>query len=456
MKQRHFLLSINGMQCVDCEQHIEETVLALPGIIKADADFSKETLSLDLDSEVITLKTVCAAIKKAGYQCSESVRSTPATGWLKRLLVIALAATGIVLLMHLDRLVHLNVSLDTIGRTANYGLLFLVGVLTSFHCIGMCGGFVVSYTVADERAGKWSYLNHLFYAVGKIISYSGFGALFGLIGSALTFTLGMRSLASALAGAFLIVYGLSMLDAFKALRRLHIRLPRAVTRSLVRQRQRASHPLVIGLLNGMMIACGPLQAMYIMAAGTESPLAGAKLLAVFALGTLPVMTLFGTLTSVITANTIRYFIRTSGIIILVLGTIMLNRGMMLAGTGYDLNSLWLRTTQAVKEQLAVWHFSRSEASVAPLQEGYQVIYMEVEKHAYVPDRFTLTNGIPVKWIINAKALSSCNRTIVIPSLGRAIDLKPGLQIVEFTPQQAGTIAWSCAMGMIPGSFIVKE
>ncbi|MGR9116080.1 MAG: urease accessory protein UreH domain-containing protein [Gammaproteobacteria bacterium] len=453
MKQQHYLLSVSGMQCVDCENHIEEAVLALPGIIEAKASFTDETLSLDLDSKVISVKTVCAAVKSAGYDCSEN-RSKP-TGLIKRLFLSILALSGIILLFQLDNLIHLDFSLDDVGQSANYGLLFMVGVLTSFHCIGMCGGFVISYTVADTKTATATYWNHALYGVGKIVSYSGFGALFGLIGGALTFTLGMRSLVSALAGAFLILYGLSMLEAFSALRRLHIRLPRVFNRFLAKLRLHTSNPLIFGLLNGMMIACGPLQAMYIMAAGTESPVQGAKLLAVFALGTLPVMTAFGTFASMISANATRYFIKISGFIIILLGAVMLNRSMMIAGTGYDVNSLMSRVSQEFKAHFMTWQHDHADA-VAHIQEGYQIIYMEAEQKAYIPDEFTLRYGVPVKWIINVKVLSNCNKKIIVPSLDMTIGLKPGLQVVEFTPRQVGAISWSCHMGMIPGTFIVKK
>jgi plastocyanin domain-containing protein len=88
--------------------------------------------------------------------------------------------------------------------------------------------------------------------------------------------------------------------------------------------------------------------------------------------------------------------------------------------------------------------------------GYQVIYTEAEKQAYLPAEYTLKKNVPVKWIINVKELSSCNRQIIIPALGMTIDLKTGLQIVEFVPKESGIISWSCYMGMIPGTFIVKD
>jgi sulfite exporter TauE/SafE/copper chaperone CopZ len=454
MKPKHYELPITGMQCADCENHIVEAVAGLPGIIKAQASFTDETLTLDLDNDIISLKTVCAAVKSAGYECSNRARHEPA-GLGKHFVLIVIAITGIILLLQLNKLVQLDLSPEDIGKTANYGLLFLVGILTSFHCIGMCGGFVISYTVAGVKSGKPDYFSHLLYGLGKTLSYSGFGALFGLIGGAITFTLGMRSLVSAIAGIFLILYGLSMMEAFSGLRRLHLRLPFFVNRFLVRWRQRTSNPFIIGLLNGLMIACGPLQAMYIMAAGTGSALAGATMLAVFALGTLPVMLAFGYFAGMISSGATQRFMKISAVIILLLGAAMLNRSLLISGSGYDVNSLLSRASLAFQERFMTWRHDHADAG-SHLQDGYQVIYMEAEATAYKPDQFNLRYGIPVKWIINVKELSSCNKRIIVPALDMTIDLKPGLQVVEFTPQQMGAISWSCYMGMIPGTFIVRK
>ena len=447
MNSKHYHLAIIGMQCVDCENNIEEAVLALPGILSVNASFTDESLHLELDTDVISLKTVCAAIEKAGYAC-DKLRKKP-SGSGKRLLLITLAIIGIILLLQLNRIVQLSVSLDDIGDNAKYGLLFLVGLLTSFHCVGMCGGFVLSYTVA----GSHSFLNHLLYGLGKTLSYAAFGALFGFIGGTISFNLSLRSWILIGAGLFMILYGLGMMDAFKSLRRLQIRLPRFFVHALAEKRRHTSNPLLIGLLNGMMIACGPLQAMYIMAAGTGSPIRGAALLAVFALGTLPTMFAFGYLASMITANTTRHFLRISSLIIILLGAVMLNRGMLISGSGYDFNSLITRVTQNIQTQFMSWRQNHDAVSQSL---GYQVIYTEVEKQAYLPEAYTLQKNLPVKWIINVKELSSCNRRIIVPDLEMTINLKEGLQMVEFTPQESGVISWSCSMGMIPGTFIVKD
>lgn len=450
-KQQRF--SIEGMQCADCENVIEEAVLSLPGVIDAKANFTVESLQIEYDPEIISTKTICAAVKNAGYLCHD-YQPRRSNGLVKNLLILSAIILVFFLAYQLKIFFNHDFSLAEISKQANYGMLFLVGVLTSFHCIGMCGGFVLGYTISGTKSGKLSHWSHLFYATGKIISYSGFGAIFGFIGGVITFTVMMKAIISGLAGLFLMMYGLSMSDAFAGLRRFHFRMPRSFVHRLF-VHQKTSSPFIIGLLNGLMIACGPLQAMYVLAAGTGNPIEGAKFLAIFALGTLPLMLLFGYTANFLTANLARKFLKISGLIIIVLGAVMLNRGLLLSGTGFDFYSLSAKVSQKLKTRFMTWQHQFADAG-AHIQNGYQVIYMEVEAQKYTPSEFTLRKNIPVKWIINVKELSACNKQIVIPALNKKIDLHPGLQIIEFTPTHDGVISWSCYMGMIPGTFIVPK
>ena len=75
---------------------------------------------------------------------------------------------------------------------------------------------------------------------------------------------------------------------------------------------------------------------------------------------------------------------------------------------------------------------------------------------YSPNHFVLSRGIPVKWIINGKQVTSCNHRIIVPSLNLEFDVKKGRQTIEFTPTKAGVIPWSCWMGMLHGDFEVIE
>jgi len=327
-----------------------------------------------------------------------------------------------------------------------YGLLFVVGLLTGFHCVSMCGGFVVSYTAKNAQKGIKSYKSHFMYGLGKTVSYTIMGATFGLIGSIIAFTPVMRGVAGILAGTFLVLFGLKMLNIIPILRKIQFKTPRFLAKFIGKESRKHSSPLIIGLLNGLMIACGPLQAIYVMAAGTGSVVEGAKLLFVFALGTLPVMIGFGYITSFVSSKATHKILKASGAIVIVLGIFMINNGLSLTGTGYDFNTF----------MTSVRAGNVADGEIVSVKEGYQEIRMDVTRYGWEPNKFVLKKDVPVKWIINGKEITGCNNAIQVPKLGLEFDIKKGEQVIEFTPDKEGIIPWSCWMGMIPGTFIVKE
>jgi len=56
----------------------------------------------------------------------------------KKITAVSVALAGIVLILWLDSWFMQHADMPKLGRDMGYGLLFLVGFLTSFHCVGMC------------------------------------------------------------------------------------------------------------------------------------------------------------------------------------------------------------------------------------------------------------------------------------------------------------------------------
>ena len=48
----------------------------------------------------------------------------------------------------------------------SYGFLFIVGLLTGFHCIAMCGGFVIGFTARDAQENEKATLSPVIYGLG--------------------------------------------------------------------------------------------------------------------------------------------------------------------------------------------------------------------------------------------------------------------------------------------------
>jgi hypothetical protein len=98
----------------------------------------------------------------------------------------------------------------------------------------------------------------------------------------------------------------------------------------------------------------------------------------------------------------------------------------------------------------------SPSPTTTLSDGVQVVETEFESGRYVP--ITVQAGIPVRWIIriDEEDINGCNRTLVVSEYGLQLDLKPGENILEFTPEATGDVGYSCWMGMIRSTITVVD
>jgi uncharacterized protein len=464
-------LRVRGMHCHGCEHLIEASLHQLPGVRSVKADYPTEVVDVVFDPTATGLKDLCSAIAEKGYRCLLPGEVEAKRHVLHNLARVALGVAGIALIVLVDTEWISQGGAPDVAQHLSLGLIFVLGLLTGFHCIGMCGGFVLSYTASDTYSGQRAYLSHLVYGAGKTLSYTAIGAAFGILGAVVTFTPLLRGAAGVMAGIFLIVFGLNMVGVFTPLRKIWLRTPAWLSRFVGRQTHAHPRPFVIGLLNGLMIACGPLQAMYVMAAGTGSAAEGAKMLFAFGVGTLPVLLSFGVLTTLISGALTRQLLRASGAIVVLLGAVMINRGLILTGSGYDLRSVIGSFSAPSKPTPQPSPKEQSQTVASPNVETpaptrgeappppgpmVQTIVMDVVLSGYLPSRFTLRKGVPVKWIINGKQVTQCNSRIVVPKLGLEFEVKKGEQIIEFTPTEEGVIPWSCWMGMLHGQFVVMK
>ena len=431
---KELTIKVRGMTCSSCEKLLEREISEIKGVDSVKASHPDGEVYVFLEDNADE-KPLYSAIAKAGYQ----------TGQDKGFIALALGLVAVLVALYL--IMGDSATAFSPESDASFAALFLLGVLTGFHCVGMCGGFVLSYTLS----GKNSLLNHLSYNGGKILSYTIIGAIFGLIGSVIAFTTEMRVAAAILAGIFLILYGIGMLGIFPRLTSVRFQTPLALQK--ISAKIQGKGPAAIGLANGLMLACGPLQAMYIFAAATGDALAGATALFAFGLGTLPAMLVLGVVGSAVGMNSLKKYVRYAGVLVIFLGVIMFNNGLALSGTAFMAPPPDQVSAEATQVDVCELDSDSCEDSQKP---EYQEIHMEVTKYGYEPNSFVLQKGIPVLWVINGKELSYCNNGIIVPEYGLEFSIEPGEQVIEFTPENEGTFGWSCWMGMIPGSFTVVD
>lgn len=437
MKIKKMRLKVYNMTCSSCENRVENAIKNLPGIVSVKASYSKQCADIELDSERCTLENIKSAINNVGYSTQNSNDY--------KIMGILIVVAAIVLL-------GMNTSgFDMEAKLANasYAILFVVGVLTSIHCLGMCGGIMLSQSLSRESNSKFeSLIPSILYNLGRVVSYTILGGMIGALGSVFSLSITSKAALQMFAGIFMIIMGFNM-TGFSVFRKLSIKLPI----SACKIKNKSGSPFVVGVLNGFM-PCGPLQTMQLFALGTGSAFKGALSMFMFSVGTVPLMLTFGAVSGLLSKGYTKKILKFSGVLIIVLGLIMGNRGLALAGI--NINPLTALTTTS-KDLLGKTSNNSSNANVskATLKDGIQIINMTADNNGYTPNAFYVQKGIPVKWIIDGKELNSCNNAIVAQSLNLEKKLNKGENIIEFTPVDKD-INFSCWMGMIRGVIKVVD
>ena len=447
IKLKRTSILIQGMTCSSCEIKVESTLKKLEGIIDAKVNLAEAKAEISYDENIISIQSIIKAIDDIGYQATEySKEKSSATSKAKNVTkndsfridqIIGIGIILFALYMIIKRTIGFNF-IPEIDSSMGYGVLFIVGVLTSLHCVAMCGGINLSQCVShgnasDDKASKLK--PSLLYNAGRVVSYTIIGGIVGAIGSVVSFSGMATGIVAVLAGLFMIIMGLNMLNIFPWLRKFNIRMPKFIGQKIYSGKVNRG-PFYVGLLNGFM-PCGPLQSMQLYALGTGSFIAGATSMFFFSLGTVPLMFGLGALSTILSKKFTSNLLKFSAILVIVLGVGMISRGMSLSG---------FNTVVA----------STGNTNVAVVEGNVQTVSIELGSNSY--EAITVQKGIPVKFIINVKPekINGCNETIVIKEFGIEKGLFIGENIIEFLPKESGTIPYSCWMGMIRSTITVVD
>jgi uncharacterized protein len=165
---------------------------------------------------------------------------------------------------------------------------FMMGLLGSFHCVGMCGPIALSLPLgSDSRWAKFS--GALFYNAGRIVMYSIFGLVFGAIGKSVSL-FGYQQWLSVILGVLIIVFiilpkRVSYFNNSDFIIQFFGKIRNALVQLFLRKNY--SSLFFTGLLNGLL-PCG-LVYMAAAAVATGEIRNSILFMVFFGLGTLPMM-----------------------------------------------------------------------------------------------------------------------------------------------------------------------
>jgi sulfite exporter TauE/SafE len=204
----------------------------------------------------------------------------------------------------------------------------VLGLAGSFHCIGMCGP--IAFVLPVDRSSKSKLIFQTFlYHLGRLLSYSLIGLLFGFIGKGLYFA-GFQQRLSVLMGVIMIAVVLIPISIFnkynfsKPLYKIIGQVKQKLGSYLSKKSNKALFS--IGFFNGFL-PCGLVYMALIGSISTGNILQGSIYMLLFGMGTIPMMT-----GAILLGNFVNLSLRTKiqkliPVFVVIIGLLFILRGL---------------------------------------------------------------------------------------------------------------------------------
>ena len=168
---------------------------------------------------------------------------------------------------------------------------FIFGLISSFHCVGMCGPIAMMLPVDRNNEAK-KVTQIITYHIGKLTAYGILGLIFGILGRSF-YLAGMQQQLSIIVGVLMIVVALVPEKIFAKYNfsKPVYKIISKVKSSLGQQFKNKSYKslFTIGLLNGFL-PCGMVYVAIFGAIAMQSVSLGVLYMLLFGIGTIPMLT----------------------------------------------------------------------------------------------------------------------------------------------------------------------
>lgn len=419
-------IKIDGIYCSHCRNLIKKALLKNNCITECRVDGNVAVIKLkdDLSETDISQlhRELVNEINSLGYKTDISLICSRNKWKVKQILfLVCIFAVILGLRYIINTLLGYDLFnvIPTIDNSLSLGAIFITGILTSLHCVGMCG--------AINLVASTSRMNALMYNIGRVMCYTAVGFIVGCVGSALSLNKTLLNIISLAAALLMLVMGLGMTGIFTVPERFHINI-----------NNKSSNSFVIGFLNGF-VPCGPLTAMQLYAISAANPLKSAAVMLLFGFGTMPLMLGFGMLRNIFEKRKAAIQ-KIMAAFIIVLAVSMTGRNLSALGIDMSLsgNDLEKYVVSEINEQ-----------------SNIQTVKIDLTYSSYAD--IAVKKGIPVRLIINGNGqLTGCNNEVVCEELGFEAKLSDGENIIEFIPNEVGIYTYTCWMNMIKNTIFVYE
>lgn len=340
--------------------------------------------------------------------------------------------------------------------------IFLTGLTTGgLTCVAVQGGLLAGYlaTRSGEGTATWrsAIMPTALFLGAKLLVYSVLGFVLGALGGVFQLSLGLRVTLQIAVGLFMIVSALQLLNVHPFFQRFQLRTPHALRRVIRRSAggESVGTPILLGLLT-VFLPCGTTVAMEALAIGSASAARGGAIMATFVIGTVPLFFLIGVLAHAGMKAWQGHFTKATAAVLILIGLVTVNSGLVLSGSPLSAQAL-TRTAGNIlaRVQDRANGGGATSGPTASQENGVQKVTLNVTSSGYAPNDIVISAAVPVELTLVTNGTKGCSRAFTIPQYKvEKILPETGSTVVTFTPKKAGTIAFTCSMGMFSGTFTV--
>ena len=203
----------------------------------------------------------------------------------------------------------------------------ILGLLGSFHCIGMCGPIAFMLPVDRQKSVK-RFLQITSYHLGRLFTYSLIGLLFGFLGKGF-YLFGFQQQLSVFVGVTMIFIVLfpkffNTINFSKGVSKIIFKVKNALGKELKKKGNDTF--FTIGFLNGFL-PCGLVYMAIFGALTTTNAFSGSLYMFLFGLGTVPLMTAVVYLGNFSKGNFRKKIQKTIPVVIVFIGVLFILRGL---------------------------------------------------------------------------------------------------------------------------------
>jgi uncharacterized protein len=370
----------------------------------------------------------------------------------------------------------------------NLFVIFLTGLTTGgLSCIAMQGGLLASVianqkdqehdslvenknTYKEKKRQKYlkkiqkknfslksfdqlDWLPVTMFLGAKLISHTILGLLLGLLGSAITLSLGIRLTFQVFTALFMFATAMNLMDVHPIFRFVMFQPPKFIQR-MVRGSSKSKAlfaPAVLGFMT-IFIPCGVTQAMEVLVINSGSPIYGALIMFSFVLGTTPLFAILGVATAKLSEGWYDKFTKFAAYALIIMAMYSLNGALIVVDSPVTLSKITRPITHFFSDER--FEKSGSAYSVNTV-DGIQQVTIGVYNSGYSPKYVKVKSGIPVQLTLQSKDTYSCALAFVLREFGINTFLEAtDTQSFTFTPTKTGKYTYTCSMGMYTGTLEV--